>query len=112
MAEWFLKEYMAADVVVGRELQTVQIGRGCYFTGLLRGPGAGPEVLGGEGDMADVFVVGASNPLNHLFIPGCKVRSTFVFVHFFKKKTHVLSTVFNYDVLAGVLVALGTSQQH
>ncbi|XP_047053352.1 glycerol-3-phosphate acyltransferase 1-like [Lolium rigidum] len=72
MAEWFLKEYMPTDVVVGRELQTVQIGRGCYFTGLLRGPGAGPEVLGGEGDMADVFVVGASNPLNHLFIPGCK----------------------------------------
>ncbi|KAM0855503.1 hypothetical protein ACQ4PT_049718 [Festuca glaucescens] len=72
MAEWFLKEYMAADVVVGRELQTVQIGRGCHFTGLLRGPGAGPEVLGAEGDMADVFVAGASNPLNHLFIPCCK----------------------------------------
>jgi hypothetical protein len=106
MAEWFLKEYMAADVVVGRELQTVQIGRGCYFTGLLRGPGAGPEVLGGEGDMADVFVVGASNPLNHLFIPGCKVRSTFVFVHFFKKKN---SRAFNCFQLRRVSWSTGST---
>uniref|UniRef100_A0ACD5VJE4 Uncharacterized protein n=1 Tax=Avena sativa TaxID=4498 RepID=A0ACD5VJE4_AVESA len=73
MAEWFLKEYMAADVVVGRELHMVKIGRGCYFTGVLYdGPGAGPEVLGADGAMADVSVVGNSNPLNHLLIPCCK----------------------------------------
>uniref|UniRef100_A0ACD5VQT2 Uncharacterized protein n=1 Tax=Avena sativa TaxID=4498 RepID=A0ACD5VQT2_AVESA len=79
MAEWFLKEYMAADVVVGRELQMVKIGRGCYFTGLLYGygPGAGLEVLGADGAMADVSVVGNSNPVNHLLVPCCKVlRST------------------------------------
>ncbi|CAM0881851.1 unnamed protein product [Alopecurus aequalis] len=79
MAEWFLKEYVAADVVIGRELQMVKIGRGCYFTGLLYGP-AGPdmrqkdlrEVLGADGAMADVSVVGTSNPVNHIFIPYCK----------------------------------------
>jgi glycerol-3-phosphate acyltransferase len=89
MAEWFLKEYMAADAVVGRELQMVKIGRGCYFTGLLCGPGAGPEVLrlGADGAMADVSVVGASNPWKHLFIPYCKVSTcvlSTVFFFFFK----------------------------
>ena len=82
MSEWFLKEYMAADVVVGRELQVVQIGHGCYFTGLLCGL-AGPdmrqkalrEVLGPDAAMADVSVVGTSNPVNHIFIPYCKVTT-------------------------------------
>ncbi|KAF7104512.1 hypothetical protein CFC21_105404 [Triticum aestivum] len=78
MAEWFLKEYMSADVVVGRELQMFKIRNGCYFTGLLCRPGPGmrqkalKEVLGADGAMADVAVVGTSNPLNHLFIPYCK----------------------------------------
>lgn len=80
MAEWFLKEYMAGDVVVGRELQMVKIRRGCYFTGLVCAPAPEPgmmqkalrEVLGAHGAMADVAVVGTSNPLNHLFIPYCK----------------------------------------
>ncbi|VAI93006.1 unnamed protein product [Triticum turgidum subsp. durum] len=31
------------------------------------------EVLGADGAMADVAVVGTSNPLNHLFIPYCKI---------------------------------------
>ncbi|XBI13487.1 hypothetical protein VPH35_140215 [Triticum aestivum] len=78
MAEWFLKEYMSADVVVGRELQMVKIRHNCYFTGLLCRPGPGMrqkalrEVLGADGAMADVAVVGTSNPLNRLFIPYCK----------------------------------------
>jgi glycerol-3-phosphate acyltransferase len=81
MAEWFLKEYMAADVVVGRELQMIKIRHGSYFTGLLYRPGPGMrqkdprELLGADGAMADVAVVGTSNPLNHLFIPYCKVRT-------------------------------------
>ncbi|KAM3350097.1 hypothetical protein ACQJBY_022723 [Aegilops geniculata] len=81
MAEWFLKEYMAADIVVGNELQMIKVGRRCYFTGLLGrlGPlpgGMTDKVLrsefGVDGGMADVAVVGSSNPLNHLFSSYCK----------------------------------------
>ncbi|XBI18240.1 hypothetical protein VPH35_060069 [Triticum aestivum] len=81
MAEWFLKEYMAADIVVGNELQMIKVGRRCYFTGLLGrlGPlpaGMTEKVLrsefGVDGGMADVAVVGSSNPLNHLFTSYCK----------------------------------------
>ncbi|XP_062216011.1 glycerol-3-phosphate acyltransferase 1 [Phragmites australis] len=80
MAEWFLKEYMAADVVVGCELQVVKVRRGRYFTGLLCGPAPGPELrqnalrkaFGAEGAIADVGVVRSSNPLDHLFVPYCK----------------------------------------
>ncbi|KAM0837385.1 hypothetical protein ACQ4PT_061704 [Festuca glaucescens] len=76
MAEWFLKEYMAADVVAGCELQIVKVGRRCYFTGLLCEPGPGApalrEVLGTDGAMADVAVVGSSNPLDHFVVPYCK----------------------------------------
>jgi glycerol-3-phosphate acyltransferase len=107
MAKWFLKEYMAADAVVGRELQIVKIGRGCYFTGLLCGPGAGPEVLGlgADGAMADVSVVGASNPLKHLFIPYCKVSTCVLSTVLFSNSRGFYSIVFNYFVLA-VLVLL------
>ncbi|KAL6615636.1 hypothetical protein ACP70R_037906 [Stipagrostis hirtigluma subsp. patula] len=76
MAEWFLKEYMGADAVVGCELQVVTVGGGRYFTGLLRGPMPGPtalrEVFGEEGAMADVAVVRTSDPLGHFFVPYCK----------------------------------------
>ncbi|KAG8077318.1 hypothetical protein GUJ93_ZPchr0007g5556 [Zizania palustris] len=81
MVEWFLKEYMAADVVVGRELQMVRVGRGLYFTGLLCGPGSAPvpkqkaavtEAFGADGAVADVAVVGRGNQLDHPFIPYCK----------------------------------------
>uniref|UniRef100_A0A0A9B8I1 Glycerol-3-phosphate acyltransferase RAM2/GPAT1-8 HAD-like domain-containing protein n=1 Tax=Arundo donax TaxID=35708 RepID=A0A0A9B8I1_ARUDO len=83
MCEWFLKEYMAADAVVGCELQVVSVGRGRYFTGLLLGPAPGPELrqkalreaLGSDGAVADVGVVRSSNPLDHLFVPYCKVRA-------------------------------------
>lgn len=87
MAEWFLKEYMAADIVVGNELQMVKVGRSCYFTGLLGRSGPLPgsmtekalrsETLGVDGGMADVAVVGSSNPFDHHFTAYCKVR-TFV----------------------------------
>ncbi|KAM0855514.1 hypothetical protein ACQ4PT_049725 [Festuca glaucescens] len=76
MAEWFLKEYMAADVVVGCELQIVKVGQGCYFTGLLCEPCPGApaltEVLRTDGAMADVGVVRSSNPLDHFFLRYCK----------------------------------------
>ncbi|KAL5228695.1 hypothetical protein ABZP36_016960 [Zizania latifolia] len=80
MVEWILKEYMAADVVVGCELQTVRVGRGLYFTGLLCAPGSAPllkqtamtESFGADGAMADVAVVGSANQLDHPFIPYCK----------------------------------------
>ncbi|TVU35816.1 hypothetical protein EJB05_17722 [Eragrostis curvula] len=81
MCEWFLKEYLAADAVIGSELQVVTVGRRRYFTGLLSGPAPGPELrhkamreaFGAEdGGMADVGVVRSSNPLDHLFIPYCK----------------------------------------
>ncbi|KAF0906787.1 hypothetical protein E2562_012573 [Oryza meyeriana var. granulata] len=80
MVEWFLKEYMAADVVVGCELQVVRVGRGCYFTGLLCGPGPVPgqknkaltEAFGAGVAMADVAVVGSASQLDHPCIPYCK----------------------------------------
>ncbi|XP_048563581.1 glycerol-3-phosphate acyltransferase 1-like isoform X1 [Triticum urartu] len=80
MAECFLKEYMAANVVVGCELQMVEVGRVWYFTGLLCGSGSGPglgqkalrEAFEADGNMADVAVVGSSNPLDHLCAPYCK----------------------------------------
>ncbi|VAH61941.1 unnamed protein product [Triticum turgidum subsp. durum] len=82
MAECFLKEYMAANVVVGCELQMVEVGRVLYFTGLLCGSGSGPglgqkalrEAFEADGNMADVAVVGSSNPLDHLSAPYCKQR--------------------------------------
>jgi glycerol-3-phosphate acyltransferase len=85
MSEWFLKEYMAADAVVGLELQHVTVGRRRYFTGLLSGPATGTELmrqkalreaLGGEDDpMADVGIISrSSSPLDQLFVPCCKVR--------------------------------------
>ncbi|XP_047059462.1 glycerol-3-phosphate acyltransferase 1-like [Lolium rigidum] len=76
MAEWFLKEYMAADVVVGCELQIVKVGGRCYFTGLLCEPDQGTsalrEVFRTDGAMADVGVVRNSNPLDHFFLRNCK----------------------------------------
>uniref|UniRef100_A0ACD5VJE7 Uncharacterized protein n=1 Tax=Avena sativa TaxID=4498 RepID=A0ACD5VJE7_AVESA len=76
MAEWFLKEYMAADVVVGCELQMVKVGGRRYFTGLLREPSPGApafrEMFRADDAMADVTVVGSSNPLDHFFVPYCK----------------------------------------
>jgi glycerol-3-phosphate acyltransferase len=85
MSEWFLKEYLAADAVVGLELQLVTVGRCRYFTGLLSGPATGPELrqkalmeaLGAEDDtVADVGIISNSNyPLDHLFVPYCKVRA-------------------------------------
>ncbi|XP_044976427.1 glycerol-3-phosphate acyltransferase 1 [Hordeum vulgare subsp. vulgare] len=78
MAEWFLKEYMAANVVVGCELEMVEVGRVWYFTGLLCGTGpdnmglrhkALREALEADGNMADVAVVGSSD---HLCAPYCK----------------------------------------
>jgi glycerol-3-phosphate acyltransferase len=83
MSEWFLKEYMAADAVVGLELQHVTFGRRRYFTGLLSGPTTGlmrqkalREALGAEDDsMADVGIISHSNPLDQLFVPYCKVRA-------------------------------------
>jgi glycerol-3-phosphate acyltransferase len=88
MAEWFLKEYLAADAVIGCELQVVAVGRHGrrYFTGLLSGPAPGPELRNKDlreafgGAMADVGVVQSSNPLDHLFIPYCKVRVATFFV--------------------------------
>ncbi|GJM93814.1 hypothetical protein PR202_ga10403 [Eleusine coracana subsp. coracana] len=81
MSECFLKEYLAADAVIGCELQVVTVGRRRYFTGLLSGPEPGPELrrkalkeaFGADEQMADVVgVVRSSNPLDHLFIPYCK----------------------------------------
>ncbi|KAL5221905.1 hypothetical protein ABZP36_026618 [Zizania latifolia] len=80
MVEWFLKEYMATDVVVGRELQMVRVGRVMYFTGLLCRPGSAPvpkqkavtEAFGADGAVADVVVFGRANQLDHPFIPYCK----------------------------------------
>uniref|UniRef100_A0A0D9V383 Phospholipid/glycerol acyltransferase domain-containing protein n=1 Tax=Leersia perrieri TaxID=77586 RepID=A0A0D9V383_9ORYZ len=75
MVEWFLKEYMAADVVVGCELQVVRVGpAGSYFTGLICGPGSAPGLeqkasVSADGDMADVAVVGSSSQLDHPCIP-------------------------------------------
>ncbi|XBI27901.1 hypothetical protein VPH35_052258 [Triticum aestivum] len=79
MAEWFLKEYMAANVVVGCELQMVEVGRVWYFTGLLCGTGPCPgltekalrEAFEADDNTADVAVVGSSNPLDHLCTPYC-----------------------------------------
>lgn len=84
MCEWFLKEYLAADAVIGCELQVVTLGKGRrYFTGLLSGPAPGAELRKkaleqafgdqrqGGGDV--VGVVRSSNPLDHLLIPYCKV---------------------------------------
>lgn len=88
MSEWFLKEYMAADAVVGLELQHVTVGRRRYFTGLLAGPATEPELrrhkalreaLGAEDDdpMADVGIISHSSQsqLDQLFVPYCKVRA-------------------------------------
>lgn len=76
MAEWFLKEYMAADMVAGCELQIVKVGGRCYFTGLLCEPGPGVpalrEVLRTDGTMADIAVVDSSCPLDHVLVPYCK----------------------------------------
>ncbi|KAK1665872.1 hypothetical protein QYE76_054031 [Lolium multiflorum] len=76
MAEWFLKEYMAADVVVGCELQIIKVGGRCYFTGLLCEPDQGTsalrELFRTDGAMADVGVVRNSNPLDHFFLRYCK----------------------------------------
>ncbi|XP_066383560.1 glycerol-3-phosphate acyltransferase 1-like [Miscanthus floridulus] len=82
MSEWFLKEYMAADAVVGLELQHVTVGRRRYFTGLLSGPATGPELmrqkalreaLGAEDDpVADVGIISHSSLLDQLFVPYCK----------------------------------------
>lgn len=79
MAEWFLKEYMAADAVVGLELQLVTVGRRSYFTGMLSsGPATVPELrqealkeaFGAEEDAtADVGVVSNASPL---VVPSCK----------------------------------------
>jgi glycerol-3-phosphate acyltransferase len=81
MAEWFLKEYMAADVVVGCELQIVKVGGRCYFTGLLCEPDQGTsalkELFRTDGAMADVGVVRSSNPLDHFFLRYCKVLPLF-----------------------------------
>jgi glycerol-3-phosphate acyltransferase len=88
MSEWFLKEYMAADAVVGLELQHVNVGRRRYFTGLLSSSGhaTGPELrqkairealLGAEDDpIAVVGIINDSSPLDdELFVPYCKVRA-------------------------------------
>ncbi|KAJ1284436.1 hypothetical protein BS78_03G204000 [Paspalum vaginatum] len=76
MSEWFLREYMAADAVVGLELQTVTVGRRRYFTGLLSGPElprkALKEARGAEDATADVGVVSSSSPLDQHFAPCCK----------------------------------------
>ncbi|CAL4975140.1 unnamed protein product [Urochloa decumbens] len=74
MSEWFLKEYMAADAVVGPDLQTVAVGRRRYFTGLL--------LMTEEAEMrqnvlkeaeADVGVVSSNaNPADQFFVPYCK----------------------------------------
>ncbi|KAL6615635.1 hypothetical protein ACP70R_037905 [Stipagrostis hirtigluma subsp. patula] len=77
MAEWFLKEYMGADAVVGSDLQVVTVGRGRYFTGLLCGPRNAPEQMkealrDAEGLMADIAVITNSSPLDHLLVPYCK----------------------------------------
>ena len=72
MAEWFLKQYMAADVVVGWELRMVKVGRRCYFTGMLCRPGPGAPALR-ELFRADdaMAVVGSSNQVDHFFVPYC-----------------------------------------
>ncbi|KAF8675945.1 hypothetical protein HU200_047444 [Digitaria exilis] len=77
MSEWFLKEYMAADAVVGLELRLVTVGRRRYFTGVLDGPEpskkALKEAIGAEVTMADVGIVSNSNPVDQqLFVPYCK----------------------------------------
>uniref|UniRef100_J3L248 Glycerol-3-phosphate acyltransferase RAM2/GPAT1-8 HAD-like domain-containing protein n=1 Tax=Oryza brachyantha TaxID=4533 RepID=J3L248_ORYBR len=81
MVEWFLKEYMAADVVGGGELQVVRVGRGCYFTGLLCGTGGSApglkdealtEAFGTDNAMADVAVAGSSSQLDHHCFSYCK----------------------------------------
>ncbi|CAM0947041.1 unnamed protein product [Alopecurus aequalis] len=81
MAEWFLKQYMAADVVVGCELEMVNVGRRCYFTGLLCRPApvapALREMFRAVEDIAVVAVVGSSNQLDHFFIPYCKSKEVY-----------------------------------
>jgi glycerol-3-phosphate acyltransferase len=91
MSEWFLREYMAADAVVGPELQVVTVGGRRYFTGLLTGPAQGGELrqivlkeaLGDEGAMADVGVISNSDPFDQHFVPYCKVCALQLHVAFF-----------------------------
>lgn len=85
MSEWFLREYMAADAVVGPELQHVTVGGRRYFTGMLLSAGpattTGPELteaLGAEDDdepMAGLGIISDSSPLDQPFVPYCKVRA-------------------------------------
>ncbi|PUZ55688.1 hypothetical protein GQ55_5G232800 [Panicum hallii var. hallii] len=73
MSEWFLREYTAADAVVGPELHHVAVGRRRYFTGLLAGPAPGRDVLQEVlGAVADVGVVSSSSPVDQLLVPCCK----------------------------------------
>ncbi|CAO2204106.1 unnamed protein product [Urochloa humidicola] len=78
MAEWFLREYMAADAVVGPDLQIVAVGGRRYFTGLLMmstGHAAAlEEAVGAEGGaaMADLGVVSDANRADQTFVPYCK----------------------------------------
>jgi len=73
MSEWFLREYMAADAVVGPELHHVAVGRRRYFTGLLLpGPAPGRDVLWEA--CGAVGVVSSPNPVNQLLVPYGKVR--------------------------------------
>ena len=78
MSEWFLREYLAADAVVGPELHQVAVGRRRYFTGLLLGRDVQQEeAFGAKGcAVADVGVVSScsSNLVDQLLVPYCKVR--------------------------------------
>jgi len=76
MSEWFLREYLAADAVVGPELHQVAVGRRRYFTGLLLGRDVQQvEAFGAKGcAVADVGVVSScsSNLVDQLLVPYCK----------------------------------------
>ncbi|CAO2191157.1 unnamed protein product [Urochloa humidicola] len=77
MAEWFLREYMDADAVVGPDLQVVAVGRRRYFTGLLTTEmrqKVMKEAFGAEGATADLGVVSNNaNPADdQIFMPYCK----------------------------------------
>ncbi|CAL4948576.1 unnamed protein product [Urochloa decumbens] len=74
MSEWFLKEYMAADAVVGPDLQVVTVGRRRYFTGLLLTTEEETEMRKNvlKEAEADVGVVSNANPADQFFLPYCK----------------------------------------
>ncbi|CAO2170724.1 unnamed protein product [Urochloa humidicola] len=76
MAEWFLREYMDANAVVGPDLQVVAVGRRRYFTGLMTTEmrqNVMEEAFGADGATADLGVVSNANPTDdQIFVPYCK----------------------------------------